>query len=246
MQTHDQQPKLGAAAQRPQAGPGRGRALILLVAVVALFALGRVLPLDAYVALLRTWIADLGAWGPAAFVTIYVAATVLALPGSPLSLVAGAVFGGLWGTVVISAASTLGAAAAFLVARYLARDAIAARLGANPMFQKLDTMTARRGAAIVAVTRLVPLFPFNLLNYGFGLTRVGFWTYVGWSWLCMLPGTILYVVGADALVRAVAEGRVPWAALAAVAAAAVVLAVLGRRLRQRFQLDQVHESEGPA
>jgi uncharacterized membrane protein YdjX (TVP38/TMEM64 family) len=67
-------------------------------------------------------------------------------------------------------------------------------------------MTERHGAIIVAITRLVPIFPFNLLNYGFGLTRVRFGTYLLWSFLCMLPGIALYVVGADALTRGLAEG----------------------------------------
>ncbi len=70
-------------------------------------------------------------------------------------------------------------------------------------------MTEKHGAIIVAVTRLVPLFPFNLLNYGFGLTRVPFWTYLFWSWLCMLPGTIAYLVGTDAVILAVTTGELP-------------------------------------
>lgn len=225
---------------------GRRRALALAVVVVVLFTMGRVLPLDAYVEALRLWIAGLGPWGPLVFAAIYVVATVLALPGSPLSLVAGALFGGLWGTVVISFASTLGAAAAFLLARYVARDVVAARLGDHATFKRLDALTARYGAAMVAVTRLLPLFPFNLLNYGFGLTRVGFWTYLGWSWLCMLPGTVLYVAGTDVLVRALAEGRIPWAVLAAVAIAAMLLVLLGRHLRRRFHLQDIPESQGTA
>ena len=71
-------------------------------------------------------------------------------------------------------------------------------------------MTREHGAIIVAITRLVPVFPFNLLNYGFGLTGVPFWTYVFWSWLCMLPWTILFVVGADTVTQALSQGRIPW------------------------------------
>jgi uncharacterized membrane protein YdjX (TVP38/TMEM64 family) len=79
---------------------------------------------------------------------------------------------------------------------------------------------------------LHPLFPFNLLNYGFGLTRVPFWTYVFWSWLCMLPGTALYVVGADAVARGLAQGRVPWGLIGALAGVAVILFFLVRAARQ--------------
>ena len=91
------------------------------------------------------------------------------------------------------------------------------------------------GAIIVAITRLVPLFPFNLLNYGFGLTRVPFWTYVGWSWLCMLPGTILYVLGADALTQGLTRGEIPWPLVVAFAAIAVILTLLVRRARHILQ-----------
>jgi len=114
----------------------------------------------------------------------------------------------------VSIASTTGAALCFLIARYMARGAVSDWLEGQERFRKLDRLTETHGGWIVAVTRLVPVFPFNLLNYGFGLTRVRFWTYVGFSWLCMLPGTLLYVAGADTVVQAVAEGRVPWAMLA--------------------------------
>jgi uncharacterized membrane protein YdjX (TVP38/TMEM64 family) len=97
-------------------------------------------------------------------------------------------------------------------------------LSGNEKFRRLDRMTEQHGAIIVAVTRLVPLFPFNLLNYGFGLTRVPFWTYLFWSWLCMLPGTVVYLVGTDALIRAVTTGEIPWAAVGVfVVALAVVI-----------------------
>lgn len=85
---------------------------------------------------------------------------------------------------------------------------------------------------MVAVTRLVPIFPFSLLNYGFGLTRVSFWTYVLWSWLCMLPGTVLYVVGADAFTKGLQQGEIPWPLVGAVVVAAVILTLLVRRARR--------------
>ena len=91
-----------------------------------------------------------------------------------------------------------------------ARDAVVRWLGGNKKFQKLDRLTAEHGAIIVAVTRLIPFFPFNLLNYGFGLTRVPFWTYLFWTWLCIIPTIVLYVVGADALTQGLRQGQVPW------------------------------------
>ena len=84
----------------------------------------------------------------------------------------------------------------------------------------------------------MPIFPFNLLNYGFGLTRVPFWTYVVWSWLCMLPGTILFVVGADALTRGVTEGEVPWALVGVLVGVIILLTILVRQARRKLQDDE--------
>ena len=174
--------------------------LILFVAVLALLFVGaKVFGLGDKLGLVEGWIQSLGPLGPLAFISIYVVATAVAIPGSALTLLAGAIFGSVWGVVWVSVGSTLGASVCFLIARYIARDAIEERMNKNPLFQKLDKLTGQQGAIIVAITRLVPIFPFNLLNYGFGLTKVPFITYVLWSWVCMLPGTILSVVGADAV-----------------------------------------------
>jgi uncharacterized membrane protein YdjX (TVP38/TMEM64 family) len=152
----------------------------------------------------------MGNLGMVAYVVLYIVAVVAAVPGLPISIAAAAIFGAFKGVILVSIGSTLGASLAFLIARYLARDAIYRRLSGNDKFQRLDRLTEQHGAIIVAITRLVPLFPFNLLNYGYGLTRVPFWTFAFWSWLCMLPGTIVYLVGTDAIVRAATTGEVPW------------------------------------
>jgi uncharacterized membrane protein YdjX (TVP38/TMEM64 family) len=203
--------------------------------LTALIVLARVFNLGQYIASLREWIESLGPLGPVVFIFIYAAAVVAAIPGSAMTLAAGALFGSALGIVVVSIAATLGAALAFLAARYFARDSISAWLKGKKTFQRLDEMTERHGAVIVALTRLVPIFPFNLLNYGFGLTRVPFWTYVFWSWLCMLPGTFLYVLGADAVSRAIAGGDVSWGLIIAIAGAAVVLGFLVRFAKNRLQ-----------
>ena len=234
----------GADEDRPdrmspsdEGGGARGwwRPVALLAVVAAILVLSRVLGLGERMGEAREWIASLDAWGPVAFVLLYVAATVAALPGSAITVAAGALFGSVLGVVVVSVASTLGASLSFLIARYFARDATARWLAGSEKFSRLDSLTEDHGAIIVALTRLVPIFPFNLLNYGFGLTRVAFWTYVSWSWLCMLPGTVLYVVGADALAKGVAQGRVPWALLGTMAGAAVALALLVRSARRALQ-----------
>src|SRR5881397_4408931 len=139
------------------------------------------------------WIGKLGPWGPVIFIGLYVVATVLFVPGSVLTLGAGAVFGVVLGSVCVSISATLGATAAFLVGRYLARDAIARKIEKNEKFAAIDRAVADEGWKIVFLTRLSPVFLFTLLNYAFGLTRVRLSHYVLASWLGMIPGTVMYV-----------------------------------------------------
>ncbi|RMG55294.1 MAG: TVP38/TMEM64 family protein [Acidobacteria bacterium] len=227
-------PRVEAINQRDRAR-GWWKPIVLLTALIVIFVLAKVFGIGERLGELRHWIESLGAWGPVVFVFLYTLAVVAALPGSALTVAAGALFGSVLGVIVVSLGSTLGASLAFLVARYFARDAVAHWLSTNEKFRRLDELTERHGAIIVALTRLVPLFPFNLLNYGFGLTRVRFWTYVFWSWLCMLPGTVLYVVGADAIFSGVAEGKVPWTLIGTLAGAGIILAVLVRYARTKLK-----------
>jgi uncharacterized membrane protein YdjX (TVP38/TMEM64 family) len=232
-----------AIESREAAGPGDGETTpvarrgwlkpVLLVAVLgAILVAARVFGLGDRLVELRAWILGLGPLGAVVFVLIYGVATTVALPASVLTVAAGAMFGSVLGVALVSVGATLGAAGAFALARWFARDSVSRWLAGNEKFRKLDALTERHGAIIVAITRLVPIFPFNLLNYGFGLTRVPFWTYLLWSWLCMLPGTVLYVVGADAFTRGLAEGRVPWALIGALVGALVVLVLLVRHARR--------------
>jgi len=168
-------------------------------------------------------------------VLLYIAAVVAGIPGSAITIAAGALFGSVLGVILVSIGSTVGASLAFLIARYFARDAVARWAQSKPKFSQLDRLTREHGEIIVAITRLVPLFPFNLLNYGFGLTGVPFWTYVFWSWLCMLPGTVLYVVGADAITTAIAEGRAPWVLIVILAAVIAILALLVRYAKRKLR-----------
>jgi uncharacterized membrane protein YdjX (TVP38/TMEM64 family) len=142
------------------------------------------------------------------------------------------------GVILVSIAATLGASLAFLIARYFARDAAARWLSQKEKFRRLDQLTEEHGAVIVALTRLVPILPFNLLNYGFGLTRVPFWTYLFWSWLCMLPGTVLYVVGADVFTSGISQGKVPWVLIGALAGAGTILAILVRYAKGKLKASQ--------
>lgn len=135
----------------------------------------------------------LGWIGPVVFIAVYVIATVLFLPGSALTLGAGALFGVVRGSILVSVASTLGATAAFLVGRYIARDWVARKIQGNAKFDAIDVAVGREGWKIVGLTRLSPIFPFNLLNYAYGLTKVRLRDYVLASWIGMMPGTVMYV-----------------------------------------------------
>jgi pyruvate/2-oxoglutarate dehydrogenase complex dihydrolipoamide dehydrogenase (E3) component/uncharacterized membrane protein YdjX (TVP38/TMEM64 family) len=214
------------------------RPVLLLTVIVTLLIMARMLGLGEKLGALREWIGTLGAWGPLVFMAIYVTATLAAIPGSALTIAGGALFGSFWGVIVTLHAAVLGASLAFLVSRYFAREAVVRWLESNEKFQKLDKLTEEHGAIIVALTRLVPIFPFNLLNYGFGLTKVPFWTYVFWSWLCMLPGSILYVVGSDAAFTALAHGEIPWALVGVLLVVIGVLTVLVRSARQKLQVKE--------
>ncbi|HEY9162340.1 MAG TPA: TVP38/TMEM64 family protein [Desulfomonilia bacterium] len=208
--------------------------VVLILVIVAVFILGNVFGIGEKLGQLRSWIESFGSLAPLAYIILYILATVAAVPGVALSLIAATLFGSFRGVIYVSIGSTVGAALAFLVSRYIARNAVAAWLKNNPRFLKLDAMTEEHGAVIVALTRLVPLFPFNLLNYGFGLTKVRFFTYVFWSWLCMLPGTILYLVGFDAVLKGITENRAPWLLILVFLLAAAGVFSLTRFARNRL------------
>ncbi len=165
------------------------RVLLGVVAIIALAALGRQFGvfLDRFV----EWVEGLGALGPVVFILGYMAATVAFIPGSVLTLAAGAIFGLGQGVVYVMIGATAGASLAFLLARSVAREAIAQRVAGNPRFAAIDRAVGREGFKIVVLLRLSPVFPFNMLNYGLGLTNVRFADYVAAS-IGMLPGSLLY------------------------------------------------------
>ncbi len=170
--------------------PRRSRLLLALLGVVAIVFAGRWLA--AFAPRFAVYVESLGSWGPIMFVIGYVIATVALVPGSLLTLAAGALFGITKGTAVAFLAATLGASLAFLLSRYVARAEVERRLGADRRFLAIDQAIRRQGRTIVLLLRLSPIFPFNLLNYALGLTQVRFLDFLIAS-IGMLPGTLLYV-----------------------------------------------------
>ncbi len=151
------------------------------------------LPLGAWAGELVEGIRGAGVLGLVVYAVAYVAAALLLLPGSLLTLGAGFAYGPLYGTLLVSPVSVAAASAAFLLGRSAARPWIQKRVEADPRFAAIDAAIGRNGFKIVSLLRLSPVFPFNLLNYALGLTRVGFRDFVLGSFVGMLPGTILYV-----------------------------------------------------
>jgi len=181
------------------------------------------------------------------------------LPGAILTLGAGAVFGVVKGSLLVSLSSTVGATAAFTVGRYIARGRVERRIEANATFQAMDKAVGKEGWKIVGLTRLSPIFPFNLLNYAFSLTRVSLKDYVLASWIGMIPGTVLYVyigslagslaeLGAnpDGHVRTPAEWTMYAVGLIATGAITIILTRIARRaLKQRMNVAEEMEIKQP-
>lgn len=167
--------------------------LILIGCLVAsLIVAAKYFDLQGYLQTWLLWVKSLGVWGPIAYIVIYNIATLLFIPGSLLTLKGGCLFGLGWGSVYVLIAATFGATVAFLVGRYLSRDWVCQQIGKNPKFQAIDKAVAKAGFKIVLLTRLSPIFPFNLLNYAFGVTQVSLKDYILGS-IGMIPGTVMYV-----------------------------------------------------
>lgn len=147
---------------------------------------------------LRAWIEGFGAWGPVLYMVIFSLAPVLMLPGLPITITGGILFGPVWGSIYTSIGATTGAALAFLFARYFGRGWVESTIGEGRL-KELDLEVEKQGWKIVAFTRLIPLFPFNLLNYAFGLTKIKFSHYVIASYIFMLPATLAFVVLSSSL-----------------------------------------------
>ena len=164
-----------------------------LVIIASVFAIVSFLPFDTLSKGLKEWVESLGIWGPVALAGIYVIATILFVPGTILTLVAGGVFGLVVGFITVSIASTMGAALAFLISRYFARDKVSEMAKDSRHFDAMDKAIEEGGWKVVGLLRLSPAIPFNIQNYLYGLTKVKFWEYVLTSWIAMMPGTFMYV-----------------------------------------------------
>lgn len=226
-----------------------GRLKILGVVIAAVLVLSLAWHFNIQLQLMRLldWISSLGAVGALLFVLVYIAATVLFLPGMILTLGAGFLYGVGIGVVVVSIGSTLGATLAFVIGRHLARDWVAEKVSGNEKFEAIDGAVGKEGWKIVGLLRLSPIFPFNLLNYSLGLTQVRLKHFLLASWIGMLPGTVMYVyIGSIAAsLTALGAGREARTAgewtlyvlglLATVAVTVYVTRIARRALREKVE-----------
>ncbi len=231
-------PLRAVAAPRPRPA-GRRRIWPLVVAglfLLAMAAVGRLIDVGSHLAAAQGWTATLGILAPAVFVLVYVGATLIGVPGVPLTLLSPFLFGIGRAFAVMVVASAISAALGFLIARYLARATLAERLASTDGFARLSTLVEKHDWAVIPVLRIVPIAPFAVVNYGFGLTGISFWRYFGWSELAMIPMNAVLVVGAGLVLDVTTRGTASWPLLGVTAAGALVLlgvAGLGRKALSR-------------
>ena len=229
----------GPAVAGPAATAGRHRLWPLVAAggfLLAMVVVGRAIDVGSHLEAAQRWTAALGLLAPAAYVVVYVGATLVGLPGMPFTLLSPVLFGVGTAFGVMVVGSAISAALAFLIARYLARDAFAERLTGTDGFARLAALVEEHDWAVIPLLRIVPVAPFAVVNYGFGLTGISFWRYFGYSELAMIPMNAVLVLGAGLFYDAATRGTASWPLLALAGAAALVLvglAALGRKALAR-------------
>jgi uncharacterized membrane protein YdjX (TVP38/TMEM64 family) len=242
-------PARGLARPPIETRPGRWRPITCVLAILASVVLAWAFGVYDHLRLenlarLQRWVDGLGPWAPGAFVTAYIATELLFVPALPLTLLAGIAFGPLWGTVYTWIAATVSAALAFLITRHGGREMVGRWTAGHPRLARIDEAVARHGWYILAFTRLVPVFPFNLQNYAYGLTGLRFSTYLLVTSVSMIPGTAALVIAGDALVEG--DAHLGWLVgyLAIAGVALGLLYVIPHRLgARRGVTDELHRSE---
>jgi uncharacterized membrane protein YdjX (TVP38/TMEM64 family) len=202
------------------------RVIAFLIALVAVWGVAQTVPLDEAMRSIRAWAAELGAMAPLAFVGGYVLATLLGVPGTPLTVIAGLLFGPRDGLIVAIAGSTLTASIAFWAARTVARAPLERWLSKRPSYERFQDLLVRNKWTAIAFLRVQPLFPFTFVNYALGLSRVPFWKCLLASEVGMLPMNAVYVWSAESVYRIVLRGEVPWTLIGITLGTAVGLVAL--------------------
>jgi uncharacterized membrane protein YdjX (TVP38/TMEM64 family) len=234
----------------PATGLRIWRGLAAIAVIGALVAAWWLLPVASWIEAFRVWVAEQGIWGHVIFAAVYAIATVALAPGALLTLAAGVAFG-LQGFPTVIIGATIGAALAFLIGRYFARAWVERQIETSRIFLAIDRAVAEDGWKIVGLMRLSPLVPFNLQNYFFGVTKVGFWPYLITTFFGIMPGALLYVwIGSLGAAAGASSGdeasfykNVAYGV--GLAATALVTIIVSRKARQKlkqFGVDETSES----
>jgi len=210
--------------------------VLIAVLLLAAFMAWHFLPLEDWLQDFTIWIASLGVWGVIAFGVLYVVATLLLAPGSVMSIAAGVAFG-LWGLPLVLVSATTGAGLAFLIARHLAHDRVAAALEGHPKFKAVGKAIDEEGWKVVGLVRLSPQIPFAVTNYFFGITNVGFWPFVITTAIGVMPATFIYVnLGAMGHGATSGGDELRWIVLTVGLIAGIVAGVLiARKAKEKLQ-----------
>lgn len=229
--------------------------ILILLAVIAGFTLGTLdQTLADWAAHLLTYVRGLGAWGPVVIVITMMIVCVTSLPGAPLTLGCGFLFGVWKGTLIATAGATLGASAAYVLGRTFARNWVKRSISRRARFARLDRATQHHGFTIVLLSRLSPLFPFNLLNYAFSVTAVKFRDYFIATMLGVIPACFVWVYMGTFMktIAEVATGKVdpstvkPWVlvlSLVITLIAMVILAYVAKKMLARALAEEVTPEE---
>lgn len=226
-------PRYGRDGQGEQIRSMQGewwRPVLLFSFLAIALVLGKLLGVTGHLREWGEWIKSLGSLGYLVFVLVHVVAMVATIPRSVLAVVAGVLFGSVMGIILVTISAPIGAGLAFLIARYFARDATARWVVRNKKINRLYKIVEERGAVVLVATRLATFSPANVLNYAFGLTGISFATYMFWSFICMIPMTILYVVGANTITKSFSGLHISWRLFSVVVLLSAVAVVVGIRV----------------
>lgn len=209
---------------------GWWRPVLLLSFLAVALVFGKLLGVTGHLREWGEWIKSLGSIGYLVFVLVHILAMVAAIPRSVLAIIAGVLFESVVGIILVTISAPIGAGLAFLIARYFARDATARWVARNKKINRLYEIVGERGAIVLVATRLATFSPANVLNYAFGLTGISFTTYMFWSFLCMLPVTVLYVIGADTITKSFSGLHISWRLLSIAVLLSAVMIVVSIRV----------------
>jgi uncharacterized membrane protein YdjX (TVP38/TMEM64 family) len=182
---------------------GIGKILVIVAIIAAVFFVAKYFGWTDRlqdVPAMQAWFRSLGFAGYAAFIALFVLVAVFMLPAAAFTIIAGVTFGSVLGGILALVGATIGAAAAFIVAKYVARDVIVNKFQGNALFKKIEEGVEANGVSFLILTRLVPIFPYNVQNYAYGLTSINFLTYTGVSFITMAPGAFIYAYMAGEIV----------------------------------------------